>query len=94
MITGDNKAHARSGVKYKMTRTANALVEQWGELNIVSTTDTEREGWDYIDIVYAGTDYGIQYYHTPRADYQKALEVCEAYCMGYEQAIKDIKGEK
>lgn len=87
--TGDG-AHTR-GAKYKMTRNTNPLVEHWGALDIVSTTDPEREGWDYIDIVYAGTDYGIQYYHTLRADYQKALEVCEAYCMGYNQALEDFK---
>ena len=93
MLETGNGAHTR-GAKYKMTRTKNKLVEHYGALDIISTEDEEREGWDYIDIVYAGTDYGIQYYHTPREAYQKALEVCEAYCMGYNQALDDIKEGK
>ena len=90
MLETGNVAHT-IGAKYKMTRTKNRLVEHYGALYIISTEDEEREGWDYIDIVYTCKDYGIQYYHTPRKDYLKALETCEAYCMGYNQAIDDNK---
>lgn len=76
---------------YKMTRTKDKEVWRCGELEIVCTTDEEREGWDYLDIVYKGTDYGLQYYHAPRKDFLKALEVCESYCMGYNQALEDMK---
>ena len=93
MLKTDNGAHTR-GAKYKMTRTKDTLVNHWGALDIISTTDEECEGWDYIDIVYAGTDYGIQYAHVPHKDYLKALETCEAYCMGYNQALDDMKTDK
>lgn len=92
MLETGNGAHTR-GAKYKMTRTKNALVEPYGALDIISTEDEEREGWVYIDIVYAGTDYGIQYYHTPRKEYLQAFKTCEAFCMGYNQALDDLKGE-
>lgn len=90
MLETGNGAHTK-GAKYKMTRTKDKLIYHYGALDIICTTDEEREGWDYIDIVYAGTDYGIQYYHTPRADYLKALGVCEAYALGYNQALEDLK---
>lgn len=84
-------------MSYRFTRTKNKLVEYYGRLDIISTEDEElRDGekWDYIDIVYHGTDVGLQYIHVPRKEYTRGLGIMESYCMGYDQAIKDIEEEK
>lgn len=88
MLETGNGAHTR-GAKYKMTRTKDKLVWYWGALDIICTTDEERKGWDYLDIVYHNTDYGIQYAHVPHKNLLQALETCGAYCMGYNQALDD-----
>lgn len=76
---------------YKLNRRKNKLVFHWGALDIVCTEDEEQEGWDYIDIVYADTDCGLGYEHIERKDYLEALSRCEAYAMGYNKALEDLK---
>ena len=77
--------------EYKMTRTKNKLVEYWGRLDIVSTIDEDDDTIYWIDIIYHNTDVGIGYFKGAKDDFPKMLNEAEAFCMGYDKAIKDME---
>lgn len=89
---------------YQAKDKLDSLTWQGENLDIVTGHD-EETGKFVCDIVYHGTDVGVMGVHETGFEHIKAVltpvqfellmeDYAQAYVLGYDQAIKDIKEEK
>ena len=76
-------------MSYKITRETDLLVYPMGALEIRCTRDDTDPTTVWLDICYTNTDIGIGWFTGKNLEFTDLLSQAEAYCMGYNKAIKD-----